>query len=241
MPTKVTDKKLFEERNVDNNFSREVMLGLLRVLNQQISYEQVWEDTSVGRERINVPFLFDFGEAYNSEKFIQDNYIFFGSDCTAAGITKMPGNFDFYPRGVVSLKSIAIDSGSITNRYVMGRFQKRVGSQIKSYISWLYSLPLSMSFGLEVRADTFNTTLKIDSAFREFFYKNKTYYINYHGSRVPCRCGFAEQLALDKGSTYTMGTYDTDRYFKLTMDLNVETYQPVYDPTAEMPADASAR
>lgn len=238
--TEVTPKELFEKRNSDDIFAREVIAGMLKTLNRRVVYTQIWNESENKVESITVPFFFDFGEHNNSEKFIQDNYTFFGDDdCTEIGLKKISGNFDIYPRGILALSSCSIDAGNITNRFVMGRYNKLVDGEIKSFVSFLYSIPLTFTFKLEVRCETLTTMFKIEEAFRKYFYKNKTFYINYNGTRVPARCGMGESFTSDKGQTYAMGQFDTEKYFKLTMDLNVETYQPVFDPTTEMPADCS--
>lgn len=238
--TNVTPKELFERRNSDDIFTREVIAGMLKILNRKLVYTQIWDDAEDKIENITVPFFFDFGEHNNSEKFIQDNYAFFGEDgCTDIGLKKITGNFDIYPRGILSLSSTTINSGNITNRFVLGRYNKRVDGEIKSFVSFLYSIPLDYTFNLEIRCENLTTSFKIEEAFRKYFYKNKTFYIKYNGTRVPVRCGMGETFTKDKGQSYTMGAFDNEKYFKLTMDLNVETYQPVFDPTTEMPADAS--
>jgi hypothetical protein len=43
-----------------------------------------------------------------------------------------------------------------------------------------------------------NTMWKIEQAFREYFYKNKTYHINYKGTVVPVRVGFPESISSEK-------------------------------------------
>ena len=97
-------------------------MGVLRLLNQKLKYTQVWEDTSEGTQEVTVPFFFDFsGGSGTSEKFIQDNYMNWSDDeCTSMGIKKMNGDYKPIPYGVISLDSTNIESGNISNRFVMG-------------------------------------------------------------------------------------------------------------------------
>lgn len=80
-----------------------------------------------------------------------------------------------------------------------------------------------------------NTLWKIEQAYREYFYKNKTYHINYKGTIVPVRVGFPESLSNEKTSQYSFGTGGNE--LTLTFDIAAETYQPVFDKDNEMPAD----
>lgn len=238
--TTIEAKEMFERRNTTDVFNRLIIAGVLSVLNKKLVYTQVWDDKEDKIEEITVPFFYDFGENFNSEKFIQDNYLFFGDNgCTEIGLKKIDGNFDFYPKGAVSMSSDTIDSGNITNRFVMGHYNKIVDGQLKAFVSYLYSIPLTYNFKVVVRCENMNTAFKIDEAFRMYFFKNKSFYVNYKGMRVPCRIGFPDSVGTEKGANYTMGASDADKYIKLNMDLAVETYQPVFDPTTELPEDCS--
>ena len=142
--TKLTPKQLFERRNTSDIFDRQVIVGLLRILNRKLVYEQVWNDDTHGIENITIPFFYDFGGSnISSERFIQDNYIHFTDDeCTEIGLKKIDGNFDFYPQGRISLSSVGIDSGNMTNRFAMAQYTRWEEGKMRSYTSYLYSIPL---------------------------------------------------------------------------------------------------
>lgn len=229
--TEVISKSLYEKRNTDDIFTRNVIGGLLKVLNNSLTYDQVWDDEKGITEKITVPFYYDLGNPLG-EKFLQDNYLFFGDKC---GFKKINGNFDMIPRGVVSLNSSVIQADQITNRMIYGEYQKEDPSdgKIKTYVAFLYSLPITMSVSLTIYTATFNETLKIDQACKEFFYKNKTYYITYRGMKLGCRVGFPENFLGEKMSGYTMGSDGDKQYQKIELELTIECYQPVFDYTTE--------
>lgn len=240
--TVLTPKQLFERRNTDDVFDRQVLVGLLRILNRKIFYTQIWDNTEEGVQNVCVPFFYDFGgNNMNSERFIQDNYTYFSSDeCTEIGLKKIDGNFDFYPQGRLSMASVNIDSGNITNRFVMGRYTKREHGKLKSYVSYLYSMPLTYTFNIEIRCENMNTAMKINQAYREFFYKNMRFHINYKGTIVPVRAGFPESAySPTTGGSYQFGQAPGENYFKIPFTVQCETYQPIFDPFNERPADSS--
>ena len=69
--TKLTPKQLFERRNTSDVFNRSVIIGLLRILNRKLVYQQIWDDTEDGIQNVTVPFFFDFGGSnISSERFI---------------------------------------------------------------------------------------------------------------------------------------------------------------------------
>lgn len=153
----------------------------------------------------------------------------------------MDGDYKPIPFGVITLNSTTIDSGNISNRFVMGRYSRKEKGEVKSYVSFLYSIPLTMGFQASIKCDNMNTMWKIEQAFREYFYKNKTFHVNYRGMSVPVRVGFPESLSSEKNAQYTMGQQNDGFDVKITFDINCETYQPVFDPNNERPADQMIR
>lgn len=238
--TKIIEKQLFENRNSSDIFDREIIAGVLRILNRKVVYQQIWDDQKGEVEQITIPFFYNFGgNNPNSEKFIQDNYLFFGEEeCNEIGLKKIDGNFDVYPRGEITLSSSSISASNITNRFVLGRFQKREDDEIRSYVSNLYSIPLDYQFNVEVRCMTMTEMFKIEQAFREYFYKNKTFHFNYKGLIVPARIGFPETDSRNSSEQYTMGSTDQKQYLTTSFTIGVESYQPVFDPTTEIPAES---
>lgn len=232
MATKIEEKKLYEKRNRDDIFVRDVIGGLLKVLNNKLVYDQIWDDTKEGIESITIPFYYEIGNV-TGERFLQDNYVTFGSQC---GFKKINGNFDMIPRGMISLASLQIESDSITNRMVMGEYQKEdpIDGKIKTYVAFLFAIPMKMTIDVEIRSSSFTEMLKIVQACNEFFYKNKTYYINHKGMKLGCRVGFPDSFLAEKNSGYTMGGQDVDKLnLKQTFQLEIECYQPVFDKSTE--------
>jgi len=229
--TEVIPKNLYEKRNTDDIFIRNVIGGLLKVLNNTLSYDQIWDDEKGLAEKITIPFYYDIGNPLG-ERFLQDNYLTFGDQC---GFKKINGNFDMIPRGVISLNSSTIQSDAITNRMVYGEYQKEdpKDGKIKTYVAYLYSLPIQMSVTATIYCATFNEVLKIDQACKEFFYKNKTFYITYRGMKLGCRVGFPESFLGEKMSGYVMGQDSDKNYQKIEFELTLECYQPVFDYTTE--------
>jgi hypothetical protein len=229
--TKVISRDLYEKRNTDNIFLRSIIGGMLKLLNNKLVYQQVWNNSDDDIEDITIPFYYDMSNP-SGERFIQDNYITFGDDC---GFKQINGNFDMIPRGIISLQSAQIQGDAITNRMVQGLYQREdENGEMKSYVAFLYSIPTSVELNVEIRCSTFVEMLKIDQACKEFFYKNKTYYVLYRGMKVGCRAGFPENFMGEKQSGYTMGTYsENNDNYKIAFTITVESYQPVFDYTTE--------
>ena len=163
---------------------------------------------------------------------MQDFYTHYG-DCIAP--KPADGNFDMIPRGVITYTGSEIDSARTTSRYVQANFLKEVNGQLQSFRAFLYLIPLNVNFDCEIWLDTQITGLKVEQMIREVFYKTITFYIFYKGLRMGCSVGFPESVTLEKNINYS---FEQDNKIKLTFNLQVEAYQPVFDNTTEVEADS---
>lgn len=214
---------LYSRYNTDDIFNRSVIGGLLYLMNNKITYQQVFQDNVV--ETVHVPCAFNFAYSLD-ERFMQDNYTFFGQSCF--GGTMIDGKFDMLPRCAVSYTGSQIEAGSITNRFIKGKYLKNENGRLTTYESYLYALPVTFSFDCEMWADNMITAFKLEEAVRRTFYKNKTYNVLYRGMKIGCCVGFPETNTVSNKTTQYQFS-DTDRQIKLNFSLAVETYQPVFD------------
>jgi hypothetical protein len=217
---------LYNTYNNEDIISRAVIAGMLGVLNNNVTYNQVWSNTEI--EEVKVPWYYNMS---GDERFMQDFYTHY-ADCDFP--KPADGNFDKIPRGVITYTGADIDSARITNRFVQGRYVKEVDGKLQSFVSFLYSIPLTVRFDCELWVETQNTALKVEQAIREVFYKTTTFYVYYKGMRLGCTAGFSENYAVDKIIDYS---FEEDNRIKITFTIEVETYQPVFDPTTEMNAN----
>jgi len=214
---------LYHKYNNENILIRAVLAGLLDILNNQIKYEQAWADDDI--ETVQVPWFYNQS---GDERFNQDFYTHY-AECMPP--RPVDGNFDMIPRGVITYTGSSIVAQRITSRYVQGRYVKEVDGQLESYVSYLYSIPLSVRIDCELWCDRQITALKIEQAIREVFYKNVTYYVYYRGLRIGNTVGFPEDITLEKNIQYS---FEANNPIKVNFQLEIETYQPVFDPTTEM-------
>lgn len=216
---------LLNTYNNENIISRAVIAGLLGVLNNEIKYDQAWSNDDV--EEVKTPWFYNQS---GDERFMQDFYTHY-ADCNFP--RPVDGNFDVIPRGVITYTGSTIDSNRITNRFVKCRYLKTVNGKLESFVSFMYSIPLTIRFDCEVWVDNQVTALKIEQSIRETFYKTVTFYMYYKGMRLGATAGFSEDYNITKNINYS---FESDNRIKLNFNLEIETYQPVFDQTAEMRA-----
>lgn len=229
MSEKSIDKSLYENFNSDNILIRSVLAGLLDLLNHNIDYSQFWGDKI--EEKVTLPWYYDFGTS--QERFMQDNYTFFGTSCFNQD--KITGTFLSLPNGIISYEGSNIEMSQITNRFVQGSYLKSENGKLVTYTSFLYSIPLTVNVKCTVTCDNQITAMKIEQALREKFYKNQTFYVLFRGMRIGCCVGFPENYAMEKGTEYSFD--NSQKNPKITFSLVIETYQPAFDPTNEIEAN----
>ncbi|MEG1008411.1 MAG: hypothetical protein RSF67_01080, partial [Clostridia bacterium] len=162
---------LQQKYNNENILVRGVIAAVLDVLNNKITYEQRHCDNS--EDEVNVPWFYNQA---GEERFMQDFYTHYGYCLNKKCGNKIDGNMDIIPRGVITYQGINVDSGRLTSRFVEGTYNKEVNGKIETYSSFLYSIPINIKFAAELRIDSFTSSLKIEQALIENFYKVVTTY-----------------------------------------------------------------
>ena len=216
-----------EHKNSDDILIRNVIVGLLNVLNRKLVYLQAKDADTV--EEKTVPFFY---QNYGDERFMQDFFMINGVECE--GPKYAEGNIDPVPRGIVNMTSMTINSASLTNRFIRGTFNKEIedehGTTIKAYSAYLNPIPLTILFDVEIRSSSFTEALKIIQQAIDTFYKVVIYAVDFNGLRIPCQVGFSQDYSVEKPVTYS---YGEDNNISVKFTLEMETYQPVFDKTSE--------
>lgn len=226
----VEKTKLYENFNWDDILVRSVIVGVLDLLNNHIDYSQVWDDTIT--ETVKVPWMYSMGSS--DERFMQDNYTFFGKKCFGTDMTM--GTFNSIPRGYLTYNGSRIESNAITNRFIQGKYMKNENGKLTTYTSFMYVMPLTIDFDCKVICDNVLSALKIEQAIREVFYKNKSFYVYFRGMRIGCCAGFPEQYSNDVFKTTDYSFDNAQKTPQLSFSLSVETYHPVFDKTQDIEA-----
>jgi len=132
--------------NKDDSVIRHIIIGLLADLNKKVWYwTQISNDERV---RVDVPFYYTIS---GDDNFMHDHFIFsddeyinnFGDKHQSKAI----GNYDKIPRGVVQLSSMTIDSSSLVNKGIRGKYEKLDENNIlKTFTSEFEMIPVEMLF-----------------------------------------------------------------------------------------------
>lgn len=208
-----------EKYNTDDVLYRNIIIGLLNLLNRNIVIQQAISADEI--QDVSVPF---FPPMYGDERFLQDFYMLNGVDCD--GPKYAEGNIDPVPRGIVSLSSMTINSSALTSKFVRGTFNQEVDGTIKAYSAFLNPIPLLLNFDVEIICGTLLEAMKIIQQTIDTFYKVAIFAVDFKGLRVPCQVGFSQDYNIEKPVTFSFGE---DNQIKVKFVLEMESYQPVFD------------
>lgn len=205
-----------QEYNRDSTILRYVIVATLAELrNKVFYYNRIDEDTL---QKVTVPF---YHSITGDERFLSDNFIY-----DAASEGKAIGDYEVVPRGVLQLSSLAIDSGSQTNKFVRGEFVKEVGGVLRTFALDTNFLPLNMTFGVTVICSSNLEMLKVTESILSKLYKTTTYSVDLGMFRVQASMAVPEDYSQDK--LFEFGLNDK-KEFNVTFDIEVQSFVPVFE------------
>jgi len=221
-------RNLYNKYNTDNVHSRAVISGVLNFLQNKIFITNVFDNNK--QEVINIPFLYGMS---TDERFMQDYFVTF-NECVHPKIAD--GNYDVIPRGHIVLKTKKVEPEKITQRFERAFYYKEKNGKLIKYSSYVYLLPVLLTFDVEVKCDTLLNCFKIEQELYKSLYKVGVFHIHYENMRLPCYIGFADEFEREENLEYSFS--DTNQ-ISLKFSLEVETYLPVFDLQTEMEASKS--
>lgn len=213
-----------EKYNTDDVFLRGVIMGLIRSFNDKLTYIQVNDKQEV--LEVFVPFFYSMT---GDESFLQDFFIEYKECLTDKPIAE--GNYDVLPRGIVTMQSSEINTGSLGNKFTRMTYSKEsLEGEMKTYSSYTNSVPLNLSFNVAMKVDTMLDSFKIYQSVISTFYKTYTYSFEYQGFRIPVQVGFPESYEINKQLEFS---YASNDYIQFNFSVAVETYFPEKDLSTE--------
>ena len=205
-----------QEFNKDNTILRYVIVATLAELRDKVFYyNRIDEDTL---QRINVPFYYS---VTGNERFLMDNFVY---DAIADG--KAVGDYEVVPRGVLQLSSLAIDSGSQTNKFVRGEFVKEVCGKLRTFSLDTNFLPLNMTFSVTVVCSNNLEMLKVTESILSKLYKTTTYSVDLGMFRVQASMAVPEDYSQDRLFEFAL---NDKKEFNVTFDIEVKSFVPVFE------------
>lgn len=209
--------------NKDDVTIRNILIGLLATLHEQIGwYNQVGTDIDK-RIKIKVPFYFS---TTGTERYLQDNFL--------NNIDFDPENLQaesFYnsiPRGIVDLTGINVEAQNIVNKYVRMNHQiQEQDGTLNTYNTEAFWVPILLSLDCKVYTDSILDQLKCTESIIVAFFKSKAFQVDVGYTRIPCLIVFPDDYTNERTIEYS---FTDKREFTTNFSLQVKTHIPIFKP-----------
>lgn len=224
--------EFLRKRDVDNVFFRNTIAGLLGFLQDKLKIPKyVAKDKTITYDVL--PFYYSFG---GDERFLQDLFLQHTTDDYIDN-KGVEGNIDVLPRGTVTLTGITVNASSLTNRFIEGEFiQENEDGIIETYIAPINSIPINLTFNIEIFTASKVQSFKILEQILKTFYKMHSYNYIYNWQSIRAHIGFPEDQSVEQ--TYEFSFADPTMN-KIPFSLEVQTYIPVPDTSVAFTKDQS--
>jgi len=214
-----------EKFNTDEVFLRGLIVGMLRTLNEKLTYTQVNDQQQV--LEVYVPFFYSMS---GDESFLQDFFLQY-EDCDGNSVFA-EGNYDVIPRGIVNLTGVQIDTSALTSGFVRATYnQEDTKGQMRAFSSYMKSIPLTGSFSVVIKVDTLLDAFKLFQSTINTFYKVLHFSFEHEGMKIPVQVGFPESYDNDKQQEFTYQS--VQKRIQFSFNLQLETYYPQKDLSTE--------
>jgi len=214
--------------NKDDSVIRHIIVGLLADLNNKVFY-YIQRDENT-REMVKISFNYSLAghEALLYDAFVKD-YLFDDPN-------KAMGNYLTLPYGMVNLKSMAVDSASLLNKYVRGTYVKEMPDQtVRSFISQFQMIPVTMNFDCIIKVDSNLDQLKVAEALLKQLYKSNQFNVDagtlQEGTfRLASYYKFPEDQTLE--SLLQFG-FNDERQYTVTFSIEMLSFIPSFEKSDE--------
>jgi hypothetical protein len=208
------------EFNKDDVILRNIIVGVLATLNNKMWWYQQISQTE--KQKVHVPFYFS---TTGDERFLMDMFM---NTVTAGGTDDkhVESVYNQLPRAILQLDSLAIDAGSLTNKFVRAFYQRvQDDGTLKTLNAEVFMVPLKLGFTCDLYVDSNLDVFKGMQRTIEIFYKHNLFQIDVDGTRIPALASLPEDFAKERPIEFTFGD---KKEWKINYNIEVQTFMPVF-------------
>ena len=207
--------------NKDDVTIRNIIIGLLATLYDNISWYNQTGTKVDERKLIKVPFYFS---TTGQERYLQDNFLN-NIDFDSDGV-KAETFYEKIPRGIVDLSGMTVETQAIVNKYIRMQHQKQEDDgSLNTYNSEAFMVPIILNADVVVYVDSTLDQFKCTESIIKTFFKNKAYQIDTALTRIPCLISFPDDYNQER--TVEFGFSDR-KEFKVSFSLQIKSHIPVF-------------
>lgn len=213
--------------NKDLSFIRSVIVGFLATLQDKVNLvTQIGPNSGNFKESL-IKFYFS---TTGSERYLNDNFL--NSIDFDPQYISSEAFYAELPRGLVEFSSIAIESDSITNKYIRTTHKKvELNGNLNTYNSETFFVPIKLEFAVSIFMDNILDQLKLTESVIRNLYKNINFKIEHEFNLVQCVLSLPEDMEGERPIEYS---FSDKKEYKITFNVEVRTYMPVFIESSTM-------
>lgn len=143
--------------------------------------------------------------------------------------------YNAIPRCIVETGSISTQPDQLTQPYVRGVFELPYDGQLWEFSAETRRVPVQLSLSLKYYIDSFQDALALSQRFITDILYIRTLKFQYMGETVQVSLKFPESFDTEKPTSLEFG--NEGRFKTISIDLQVDTNIPVYNPRTAVPTD----
>lgn len=211
--------------NYHDSKIRSIIIAVLGEFQNKIKIRQYTDNNEYTIHAI--PFYYSLTGA---EDFLLDHFM--STDYSALSNNEIDNNYEIIPRGIITMTSLDIDSGSLMNRHVRVEIPKKVDeTTYKMYSYETMIIPLNLSFDVKVICNSNIEMLKITEVLISEMYKVNNFYVDFGGYHVRGSMNLPESF--DREQLFEFSFTDK-KVYDIAFSVEVQTSFPVFDEKSEM-------
>lgn len=216
---------MIERKNIDDIFFRNASIAVMKYLEEYLFLEQV-ENGKI----VTYPVPVFYNKSQDSQ-FMRDYFTNYSTSCH--NVEYVDGDFDREPFAIVTLDSIAVKTGSMTNKFVRGNhivteYDENDLPIKKGASSVLYVLPLSLKYSVSIRTDDTVQSFRILQGIFEGVFKNDVVNFSFRDQKIRANMSLDASFTHDKKIDFG---FNDDQKQAIKFNIDLECYYPVFDKT----------
>ena len=206
-----------EKFNYDDIIIRRIISAFLMEMKGLLYfYQQVSEDTV---KKIDIPCLFS---VTGQEQFLRDKFIYDYEDIDIAKL-----DYEYVPRCIFQLSSIAIETSKNTNKFIPAKFERECNGVMRDCTILTAYIPVALSFKCTLIVSNVNELFKsIEAVTSKLYHRIHAFTVDIGLFNVDAKIKPLESYS----QTYPIEFQSTvKKEFKMDFDLTLNTYLPCYE------------
>lgn len=204
-----------EKFNFYDTYFRDLIVCTLNEISQSVTWINRFDDKDVF---VEVPFYYSMS---GDERFLLDSF----TDDIVSDNRHSELNTDVIPRGHLTMTSFNINSSEFCNPNVFLKTIVEDKDQIKSILSKVRALPITVNFDLEILLASELDTFKCSQALMNTMYMYKYMYFEYNFMNIDAVIQMPDNQPIEMVREKNL---NSDNTIKMKLSFTVETYYPAY-------------